>query len=285
MTHQEIIDKIKAYHPKIDESVTCDGFKAGNPSDECTGIVTAIVPTIDAIEKTAELGANLLIVHEPTFYMTPDYTDWHTDFENETVNEKKRLIEKYGITIWRDHDHMHAHKPDSIFTGVIKRLGWEDYMIENVNVPMFFPFEIPEMTVGEMGRFLTDKFMLNGLRFIGNPEDKLHKVAIIAHLCPGIFGAEGEDENGNYHDYATSIIKELENGGYDAVIPGEIIEWNLLSYIRDSARLGRSKACFNVGHFSLEEPGMEYAAEWIRELVPEEIPVHYVRVEEIYSYI
>ncbi|MBQ1901421.1 MAG: Nif3-like dinuclear metal center hexameric protein [Lachnospiraceae bacterium] len=283
MTHQEVIQRIIAYHPPIDEKNTCDGFKAGNPSDVCTGIVTAIVPTVEVIQKTKELGANLLIVHEPTFYMTPDYPDWHTDFTNSVVEEKKAMLQEAGITIWRDHDHMHANQPDSIFTGVIRRLGWEDYRMD-VELPLFFGFEIPKMTVEEMNSFLQEKFHLNGLRYIGNPSDEISRIAIIGHLCPGMFMEESEDAKGNYHDYATSIIRELEEDRFDAVIPGEVIEWNLLSYIRDAAAMGRNKACFNIGHFSLEEPGMEYAAEWIRELVPQELPVHYVRVEEMYHF-
>lgn len=35
--------------------------------------------------------------------------------------------------------------------------------------------------------------------------------------------------------------------------------------------LDEDKVCFNVGHFNLEELGMKYAAEWIKDLVgPEE---------------
>ncbi len=283
MTHQEIIDRIIAYHPPIDEANTCDGFKAGNPLDTCTGVVTAIVPTIDVIKKTRELGANLLIIHEPTFYMTPDYPDWHTDFINHVVEEKKVLIKEYGITIWRDHDHMHANQPDSIFTGVIKRLGWEEYMMD-VDLPFFFGFEVPEVRVDEMCEFLKEKFHLNGLRYVGKSEDKISKIAIVGHLCPNMFGEDCEDSHGHYHDYATSIIKELDEDRFDAIIPGEVIEWNVLSYIRDAVAQGRAKACFNIGHFNLEEPGMEYAAEWIRDLVPQDVPVHYVRVEDLYKF-
>lgn len=65
MTIREITDKILEYHPKFDEDYDgCDGFKSGNPDDECTGIVSALVPTVEVIRKTAELGCNLLYVHD-----------------------------------------------------------------------------------------------------------------------------------------------------------------------------------------------------------------------------
>ena len=70
MKIKEVTDKILAYHPKVSEDHPhpCDGFKCGNDEDECTGIITSVAPSVDVIRKTAELGANLLIVHEPAFY-------------------------------------------------------------------------------------------------------------------------------------------------------------------------------------------------------------------------
>ena len=57
MTIREITDKILEYHPKFDASYDgCDGFKSGNSDVKCTGIVSALVPTIEVIRKTAALG-------------------------------------------------------------------------------------------------------------------------------------------------------------------------------------------------------------------------------------
>lgn len=90
MTIREITDKILEYHPKFDASYDgCDGFKSGNPDDECTGIVSALVPTVEVIKKAAALGCNLLYVHEPSYYSTPDYPDWRAGFENKIYEEKK----------------------------------------------------------------------------------------------------------------------------------------------------------------------------------------------------
>ena len=171
MTIKEITDKILAYHPKFDDSYDgCDGFKSGNPDDECTGIVSALVPTVEVIKKTAELGCNLLYVHEPSYYSTPDYPDWRAGFENKIYEEKKALLDQYGIAVWRDHDHTHAHNPDGIFTGVIKYLGWEQYRVNADTEGMTMYFEFPDMTVEKMNALLKEKMCLNGIRYIGNPK-------------------------------------------------------------------------------------------------------------------
>ena len=169
MKNSDVINKILKYHPQFPGNYAgCDGYKFGDPNAECNGIATALVPTVDVIRRTGELGCNLLVVHEPIFYSTEDYPDWRAGGKNSVYEEKKALLDKYGITVWRDHDHMHAHNPDSIFTGVIKYLGWENYYIpsekSSIKVPLGYLFELPETTVKELGQYLEDKLAMNGLR-------------------------------------------------------------------------------------------------------------------------
>ena len=62
MTIREVIDRVLAYHPQFPADYEgCDDFKCGYPEDECTGIVSALVPTVDVIRKTIDAGANLLL--------------------------------------------------------------------------------------------------------------------------------------------------------------------------------------------------------------------------------
>lgn len=207
-----------------------------------------------------------------------------TFWANKVYEEKKKLLEENRITVWRDHDHMHAHKPDSIFTGVIKYLGWENYQIRTMKDKKFcYLFHFPETTVRRFGEQLREKFKLNGLRYIGRPEDKISKVAIVGHLYPNAFGEDNLREDA-YYEYALDIMQLLEEG-VDAIIPGEIIEWTVLSYICDAVKLGTNKAVFQVGHFKIEDLGMRYAADWISELTEYKVPVHYIPVVDEYGYL
>ena len=143
---------------------------------------------------------------------------------------------------------------------------------------MGYLFELPETTVKELGQYLEDKLAMNGLRIVGNPEDKIRKVAIVGHLFPG-FGTQSETR-----EYGTDLINAMEQG-LDAIIPGEVIEWTVLSYVRDALALGRKKAVFNIGHFNIEELGKRYAQDWIGDLVDHKVPVHYLPTKDIYRYI
>jgi putative NIF3 family GTP cyclohydrolase 1 type 2 len=278
MKKSEVIDRILNYHPSIENYTGCDDYKSDGKEDECTGIASALVPTMEVIQKTVALGCNLLVVHEPIYYQTPDYSAWKGNFENKVQKEKEFYIKEHGITIWRDHDHMHTHQPDCIFTGVMKYLGWEKYYNKEISaiMPLFYVFDIPECTVAALGAYLKEKIGMNGMRIVGCPEDKMRRVAIAAHLYPNSFMVDEVKEDGFYHSYDMEIMRCMEEADVDAIIPGEIIEWTILSYIRDAAFMGKGKACFNIGHFNMEELGMRYAADWIGELVNHEIPVHYV---------
>lgn len=268
MKIKEITDKILAYHPPIPaDKITCDGYKSGNPEDECTGIVTSVAPSVEVIRKTAELGANLLIVHEPAFYTHLDKTDW---LENDEVfQEKFALLKKHGIAIWRDHDHLHAHKPDGIFQGVMTELGLQDYYVRT-EYESFRIFRLPKTTVRELCLYLKDKLGLNGVRVIGNVNAEISTVAFVGHIY-----APPEER-------PTRFVNESD---VDVLIPSELIDWTTASYMRDAGQLGKNKAILHIGHMNSEELGMKWAVNWIGELIDHRLPVTFVRSADMYQYV
>ena len=82
---------------------TVDRVIYGDPDAEVAGIAVAWMPYRETIERAAELGANVLVVHEPTFYGHWDLDEERPDIPPE-VGEKKRLIDRWGITVIRCHD-------------------------------------------------------------------------------------------------------------------------------------------------------------------------------------
>lgn len=284
MKNKDVIEKILAYHPDLPGYEGCDGYKCGDPEGECTGVAVALVPTADVIERAAAAGCNLIVTHEPIFYQTPDFDNgWMGWFKNKIYDEKQEIIKRTGMTVWRDHDHMHANRPDSIFHGVIKELGWLDYLLPEQDYPFNYVFKLPQTTIAELGKYLSGKLGLNGLKFMGNPDAKISKVALVGHLCPGTFMEEGINKDGYYEDYAMHIMEMMEDG-VEVIIPGEIIEWTVLAYIRDAIHMGKVKGCLNIGHFNLEELGMKDFAEVIQGLVGDEIKSVYVPTEDGFSF-
>lgn len=265
MKIQEVIDRILSYHPALPtDQPTCDGFKSGDPQAECTGIVTSVQASVDVIRKAAALGANLIIVHEPTFYSHMDPTDW---LEGDVVFEqKKALLQETGIAIWRDHDHIHAHRPDGIMAGVAAEMGWTEYIEEDRGFRS--NFLLPQTTPRAIAEALKEKLGLNAVRVIGNLDAPVSKVAMVGHII-------GEERA------VTSRIRE-EN--IDVAIALEALDWTTNSYIRDAGQLGMNKALILGGHINTEELGMKWAVNWIHDLVPE-LPVTFIPSTDLYQYV
>lgn len=282
MKIREVVEKILAYHPHLEGYEGCDDYKCGDPEKECTGVVCALSPNISVINEAIRLNANLIVVHEPTFYTSQDGPGWFEDFGNKVYEEKKKLLDEHGICIWRDHDHMHAHDPDSIFTGVLKYVDWEKDAFTDRDTGLFSHFivKIEGMKVKDLAKYLIDKIGINGVRIVGDEEAIVHTAALVGHLYP----MDYRKKDGTKGEYSVKVIETLEKGA-DVIIPGEVIDWTVLSYINDAAALGHKKAAIILGHYNWEELGMRYMKDWLSELLENKPEVTYVPSRDMYHYV
>lgn len=189
MTHQDIMNTVLSQYAISAPNDTCDGFKAGNPNDECSGIVTTCSLTVDVIRETIRCSCNLIITHEPTFYTHDDNTEWLQD--NRAYQEKRKLIGDHGITVWRNHDHMHFQKPDEIMQGVLVKLGWLQYLQGGLS-DFHAKVCLPETTLQELVTFLRRKMNLKTGRVVGNPNAKVSNIVFCGHIFPSWNASEQE---------------------------------------------------------------------------------------------
>ena len=259
---------------KIDEATTRDQILYGNPEQECTGIVTTCYPSIEVIEKAGQAGFNLIVTHEAMFWNHGDHTEWLTEIT--AFQKKEALLKKYNICVWRNHDHIHAGIPvngqvkDGIFYGMCEKLGWNAYQADP---SALFPqqYEIPEMSVAEMADLLISKFRLQGVRFIGNPDCRIKKVYVPLH----ILGRSGDSE----------LIAKINDENINCLITLEMVDFTVCEYMRDAAMLKEDRCIFALGHFNMEEIGMEYYADFLRERIPNSLPVVFLQSGDAYAYI
>lgn len=283
MTIEEIIEKVKKYSrgigndgKPIDEEKTRDKVLFGKTDKECTGIVTTCFASVEVIEKAHELGANFIISHEALFWNHGDHTDWLEREENSVYLRKKKLMEEYDITVWRDHDYIHSGLPDGkggwydgIFKGFLYETGLDRYYSKKIGAPVQYG-DIPlilritdGITVGELADKIMQGANLNGMRIIGDLNTVVHKVAIPMHM---IGFADNETIN--------AINKE----NIDCLVAMELIDYTVNEYMRDGMYLHDNKAILAAGHFNVEEPGMKYMLKWLPEAIgTDKIPMTYVQ--------
>lgn len=286
MLISEVIQHVKDYcegtdiatGKRIDDETTRDKVLYGATGAECTGIVTCIWPTSDIIRRAQELGANLIISHEALFWNHGDHQDVVGD--TEVFKAKKELLDEWGGAVWRCHDYIHSRVPidvngayaDGIFYGLAAKLGWLDCRVGE-DKGFCLEYEIPEINATELARELVAKLGLNGTRVTGDPDARVKSLRIPQH----VMGAAGPD---------TNEINQTDAKGNDCLMTMEFIDFTTCEYIRDAGMLGKNKCAITIGHFNLEEPGMEYMVNWLPQaLGTDEIVTVFVPMGDTYRYV
>lgn len=255
MTIQEVIDKIISQIPGGKKEETVDTVKSGDPSQAVRGIVTTFLATVDVIRAAIAQDANLIITHEPTYYEHTDGTEWLKD--DPVYRYKRDLLEKHNIVVWRYHDYWHTYRPDGILHGLLDRLDWQPYLDENRENTAV----IPTMSLKKLARFLKKRLDLDRTFIVGDPDLPCHQVG----LLPGAWGRGKQIE--------------LLRTDIEALVVGEVSEWETAEYVRDAAAAGMKKGLIVLGHAQSEEPGMAYAQKWLTKLIPD-VPVYHVAAHD-----
>ncbi|MBQ4516518.1 MAG: Nif3-like dinuclear metal center hexameric protein [Clostridia bacterium] len=260
MVIQDIIDSLNKWSP-INRENGSDFMVYGDANRNVSKIAVCMIATPDVLRKAEKLGAEFIITHEPTFHESVKrYKGEENYFNDKVYLAKKQLVEELDIPIYRFHDYSHFTDIDKINAGFIKKLaisgtfdGEKTFVLDN------------PMTVDELESEIKNKLNLRHIRLVGQRNKKVKNIS----LCAGAWGD-------------TNVYKELNRDGIDLVICGEITEYSICEYVRDSAQLGIDKALFILGHMGSERAGMEYVCEYINDAMGD-IKAVYIECDEVYN--
>ena len=259
MKAYEIMEDLFSLANPLWSDRTCDTIKAGAPNAEVTKVAVSMFATVDIVRQAKDWGAELLIVHEPTYY---NHWDDHTDDYFEA--EKRRLIEGSGLTIYRFHDHPHCTDPDIITEGEIRYLGL-DCGIEPSDDP--YPTRLrlaSAMTPRQLAKHIEDTLGIAHVRIAGAADVPCTSVSLMVGTPGG-------------------LEAELLRPGTEIILTGEICEWSLGEHARDAAQMGYHKSILVLGHIGSERDGMKYTAQILKQRQPQ-LDVRYFECGEVYTY-
>ncbi|MBQ9007664.1 MAG: Nif3-like dinuclear metal center hexameric protein [Atopobiaceae bacterium] len=276
----------------IDGATTRDQILWGDSEQELTGVVTCIWASADVIREAAVRGANLIVSHEALFWNHGDHTDWLEKQGNETFLAKRALLEEHGICVWRFHDFIHSGVPVRLFDGwavqglaeVEATEGWTDGIFAPLAAKLgytplpemgpgilFCGCEVDGITAHELAQELVEKLGLTGTRIEGDPTTVVHRAAVAMHLL-------------GYVD--NQVISLAARHNIDCLLCMDRTDYTAAQWVRDSCQLGRKRAIIDVGHFNIEEPGMEACAGWLSEAIGDaNMPVSFVSAGDPFTYV
>lgn len=253
MTARELYGWLCAWSPP-ERATPSDGLVFGDWERPVRTVAVTLIATPAVIRRARELGADMILTHEPTFSGVPSG-------EGDPVVAKKRaLCEEVGIPIVRLHDHMHFTAVDKINLGVLSRLGLRG----DFDGQKTFTLHTP-MTAEALTAHICDRLALAHPRYIGPLGHTVRTLSLL-------FGAWGD----------ARIHAELSRPEVDLAIIGEGVEYGICEYVRDAAELGFPKGLLILGHMGSEKAGMAYLADYINEN-REDVRAVYIDCGEVYT--
>jgi len=236
---------------------TVDGFKVGDPSRPVTGIVTTSLATVDVMRRAVKAGANLIITAGPTFYSRADTPA--PPAPDPVVAAKNEFVAANHLIVWRFSEHWRLRRPDPFAQGLGDALGWARARTKGDAARL----TVPALTLEALAARVKSRLdARGGVRVVGRQQTRVRTIG----LLPG-----------------TRSIQEMVAllPRVDAVIAGEIREWESSEYVRDVVNAGRGKALILVGRSLSEDAGMGVCAGWLRTIVPE-VPVRWLPAGDPY---
>jgi putative NIF3 family GTP cyclohydrolase 1 type 2 len=250
---KEIHEHFLSRSPWVDREKTVDTIKAGDPSRQVKTVAVGWMSTIYDLKKAVELGCELFITHEPTFW-----EHWAPEQKFRLARgglEKTRLLKESGLVIMRCHDVWDRWPGIGIRDGWAGGLGLSELAAESGD-GWSAMYAIPETTLREFAGHILEKVRPIGqdsVQVMGDPEMK------ISRPCLGV---------GCY----TPGMEMIEKGA-DCMIGTFDGSWYYWEQRERFVECGAG--VITVEHGTTENWGMKNLAEYVSQTWPQ-LTVHYL---------
>ena len=238
---------------------TVDTFKAGDPQADLRGIAVGWMSYSWALQRALDLGCNLFITHEPTYYNHRD--DDASIFRFPAVSAKRQFIEDNDLAIIRCHDLWDQFPaigiPDS--WGELLNLGCP--VAGDIHTRVYVTVGVRAAEMAEQVAERTADYGQPGAQLIGPPDKLVRRVSIGTGAI-------------------TPYLDCVERFAIDLAICTD----DGIDYWRDGGfAIDMEIPIIVVNHAVSEEIGIQRLAEKLRHEFPN-IPVHHIRQRCMYQF-
>jgi len=271
LTAKDLIDRITAQIGVPWKAETVDGLKAGDPATGVTGVVTTAMATLAVLQQAVKAGANVVISGEPAFYAKTDArtppaprgpdggASAAAAPPDPVFTAKNAFIDQHKLVIVRLSDHWRLRQPDPLATGLAQAMGWTKYQVAGDARR----YDVPALTVDALAAAIAKNLRASGgIRVVGNAKTTVRRIGLLPGSTP-----------------IQASLAQLPE--VDAIVAGEVREWESVEYARDHVAAGHEKALILVGRVLSEDPGMQVCAEWLKTVIPG-VSVRHIAVGDPY---
>jgi putative NIF3 family GTP cyclohydrolase 1 type 2 len=268
MTPRELVDLI--YRKAAEEGTPPaakpsyrDTFKTGDPDARITGIATTGMSTFRVLRRAVAEGRNFIVTHEDTWFRDNDLPAFLGD--DPIYLAKKAFIEQNRLIIWRNHDLAHRMRPDPLFAGQLRTLGWTADPIDPA--PRMPIVTLPRpMTLRELARYAAQRTGTRSHRVTGDPDMIVRRVAVgVGYAFPSLPAVPDVDAivGGESAEGSAGTLPTIDQSAFAA----------------DMTAIGKPRGIIFLGHMGTEDSPMILVADWLRSFV-RDIPVAFLPAGE-----
>jgi len=279
LTARELLERITAQIGVTWKADTVDGLKVGDPSTVVTGVATTAMATLAVLQQAVKAGANVVISSQPTFYAKADTRTPPAPRgpgggpppagppappppagpPDAVFTAKNAFVDQHKLVVIRLHDHWKLREPDPQAVGLARAMGWTKHQVAGDPKR----YDVAPLTVDALvGAIAKNLGAAGGIRVVGDPKTSVRKIG----LLPGSTPLQA----------SLKLMPEV-----DAIVAGEVREWESVEYARDQVAAGHKKALILIGRVLSEDPGMQACADWLKTVVPG-VPVRHIAVGDPY---
>jgi putative NIF3 family GTP cyclohydrolase 1 type 2 len=271
LTAEIVVDRLRTELTGDWPTAGPDGFKAGDPTTQVTGIATTAMATMEVLKQAAKDGTNLVLTCEPTFFGRADGTAQNVGGapgrggpigvapSDPVYQAKQAFIARNRLVVFRLRDHWQARKENDMLAGLAESLGWTKYQVKPGNAL----YDIPAMSAEETVALIRSKLKLRGgLRAVGDRKAHIRRVM----LHPGAM---------------TAAMMWQRYTEADLIVAGEVREWENTHFAADLRTVGEKPGLVTIGRVASEDPGMRLCASWLKTVV-KEVPIRWIGAGDPY---
>jgi hypothetical protein len=191
---------------------------------------------------------------------------------------KNTFIDKHKLVVFRLTQHWNQRTPDPRAQGLARAMGWtrlrqgsDGQAVRQANGGQTsdsrdhdsLRYDVPAITLDALASQLKKALgTRGGVRAIGDRRITVHRIG----LLPG-------------YTLIQDAIAMLPT--VDAIITGEVQEWESAAYAQDVAFAGIAKGFISIGRVVNEAAGMQVCADWLKTIVPD-VPVRFIPAGDPY---
>lgn len=229
---------------------------AGGEDLPVSGVMLTARPTLAALQEAVAAGCSLVVSPESPLYarapqpsstgpMAPPLVRAiAADEASPAFVAKTAFIAAHKLVVLRVTPT--GDSGGAATEALADKFGWASYRRAGEH-QVYTP---PGLTVSRLAELAHARLnVTGGLRTIGRPDLPLSSVLLVAgtaRVVPTIRGLAGAD----------------------ALLTGDLREWEIVEYLHDSAEAGHAKALVAVGRVLSEQPFVERCADAIRAALP-----------------